>query len=383
MRFFILTILLLSACTTAPVEKTDDEPAKLSLRQASFSDLPNWGGDDFKTFIPAFEKSCARILKGDPNKKLGPLTQAGTYGDWQPVCRSFRNMQPRNVKTFIESRFTPYQVLADGKPEGLFTGYYEASLKGSTTKGGPYQTPLYARPDDLVMVQLGEFREDLKGRRIAGRVIDGKLKPYEDRPQIVSSPPASYTPLVWVDDPIDAFFVQIQGSGVVELNDSNGLKNVMRIGYAGQNGHPYYAIGRELIERGEIEKEDVSLQSIRAWLEAHPDQADEIMNTNASYVFFQELNEEGPKGGEGVTLTAGRSLAIDRSLLSYGLPVWTDIEAPVEGTNKINRMMVAQDTGGAIRGPVRGDVFWGYGERAEALAGPMKSKGQYWILLPK
>ena len=107
------------------------------------------------------------------------------------------------------------------------------------------------------------------------------------------------------------------------------------------------------------------------------------MNTNASYVFFQELNEEGPKGGEGVTLTAGRSLAIDRSLLSYGLPVWTDIEAPVEGTNKINRMMVAQDTGGAIRGPVRGDVFWGYGERAEALAGPMKSKGQYWILLPK
>ncbi|MEM7651032.1 MAG: MltA domain-containing protein, partial [Pseudomonadota bacterium] len=172
---------------------------------------------------------------------------------------------------------------------------------------------------------------------------------------------------------------QIQGSGVVQLDDGG----VMRIGYAGQNGHVYYAIGRELIKRGDIEKEDVSLQSIRSWLEANPDQADEIMNTNESYVFFQELKGEGPLGGSGVALTPGRSLAVDRSLLAYGLPLWADIEAPIDGAPHIQRLMVAQDTGGAIRGPVRGDVFWGYGERAETLAGPMKSQGRYWALLPK
>ena len=376
---FLLVLSFLTACAGVP----EDKKPELSLRLASFSDLPGWQSENFKSFIPAFSKTCERILKRPSDKKLGPLEQSGTYGDWQPHCRAFFALgeKPSHaaLKNFFESRFSPHQVLADKKPEGLFTGYYEASLKGSRTKGGPYQTPLYSRADDLVMVQLGEFRDDLKGRRIAGRVKDGKLTPYESREEIVAGDwPHNDKVLVWVDDPIDAFFVQIQGSGVVRLNDGG----VMRIGYAGQNGHVYYAIGRELIKRGEIEKEEVSLQSIRAWLEAHPDQADEIMNTNQSYVFFKELKGEGPLGGSGVALTAGRSLAIDRSLLSYGLPLWVDIEAPIEGAGRIQHLMVAQDTGGAIRGPVRGDVFWGYGETAEKLAGPMKSKGQYWVLLP-
>ncbi len=374
-----LCILLVSACETVPSKDTE-KPVELRLKETSFAALPGWGQDDLHSFIPAFKKSCERILKKPADKALGPLTQAGTYGDWQPICRSAMNIQPQNAKTFIENRFTPYLVSDAGDADGLFTGYYEASLKGSLQKYGPYQTPLYKRPDDLVMVQLGEFRDDLKGRRIAGRVIDGKLKPYESREQIVAGNwPHNQEVLVWVDDPVDAFFVQIQGSGVVQLNDGN----VMRIGYAGQNGHVYYAIGRELIERGELTKEEVSLQTIRAWLEKHPAQADEIMNTNASYVFFRELDGEGPLGGEGVALTAGRSLAIDRSLISYGVPVWTDIEPPSASVGKIRRLMVAQDTGGAIRGAVRGDVFWGFGERAEAIAGPMKSRGQYWILLPR
>ncbi len=373
----IFLISFLAACTTVPQEEKQPE---LILKEARFSDLPGWGRDDLKTFIPAFSKSCERVLKGAPDKKLGPLEQSGTYGDWQPVCRSFLNVAPQNLKPFFENRFTPYQVLADDEAEGLFTGYYEASLKGSRIKNGPYQTPLHVRADDLVMVQLGEFRDDLKGRRIAGRVKDGKLIPYESRSDIVTGDyPHNDKVIVWVDDPVDAFFVQIQGSGVVELAEGGA----MRIGYAGQNGHVYYAIGRELIKRGDLTKENVSLQSIREWLNAHPDQADEIMNTNASYVFFQELEGEGPLGGEGVALTAGRSLAVDRSLISYGLPLWADIEAPIEGARSIQRLLVAQDTGGAIRGPVRGDVFWGYGDRAETLAGPMKSKGRYWILLPK
>ncbi|MGB0719976.1 MAG: murein transglycosylase A [Bdellovibrionales bacterium] len=365
-----------------PQQEIQENP-QLTLQSATFADLPDWQNDDLKTFIPAFEKSCAKILKADATNTFGPLEQAGTYAKWQRLCYDFNQLDHSSTNAlthFFETNFTPYSVRAGDNPDGLFTGYYEASLRGSKTRHGPYQTPLYTRPEDLVMVQLGEFREELKGQRIAGRVIGGNLKPYESREQIVAGDwPHNDKVLVWVDDPVDAFFVQIQGSGIVQLDDGTAL----RIGYAGQNGHPYYAIGKELYKRGALAKDEISLQTIRNWLEQNPSQAAEIMNTNKSYVFFRELTEEGPIGGQGVALTAGRSLAIDRSLISYGLPVWTDIAAPVTGVAPIRRLMVTQDTGGAIRGPVRGDVFWGYGDTAEAMAGPMKSSGRYWVLLPK
>ena len=383
MKNFILCLMLsliLSACAEVTVK---DEKQPLVLKPAAFDALPGWREDGLKNFAAAFEKSCARIMKAASEKQFGALKESGTYGDWQAPCREFLAIQSASAETlyaFFERYFTPYAVYAGPEKEGLFTGYYEASLSGARTRHGPYRYPLYTRPDDLVMVNLGDFREELKGQRIAGRVMDGNLKPYESRAEIVAGNwPHNDKVLVWVDDPVDAFFVQIQGSGVVELVDGD----VMRIGYAGQNGHPYYAIGRELIKRGYLTADNVSMQSIREWLVAHSAEADEIMNTNKSYVFFHELEGEGPLGGEGIALTPGRSLAIDRSLLSYGLPLWVDIESPVKGTEKLQRLMVAQDTGGAIRGPVRGDVFWGHGERAEALAGPMKSKGRYWVLLPK
>lgn len=375
-RFFLLSLSLLSACA-APL-KTVEGPAKLTLEVASFSDLPGWGNDDLRQFVEAYAKSCARILKSSSEKSFGALAEAGNYAAWQGVCLDMKALDTSDnaaIKAFIERHFRPYSVRGNGDPEGLFTGYYEASLRGSLTKSPVYNIPLYTRPDDLVMVDLGEFREELKGQRIAGRVKDGNLKPYEARAQIVAGQwPHNDKVLVWVDDPVDAFFVQIQGSGVIELAEGG----TMRIGYAGQNGHIYTAIGRELIARGELEKDNVSMQTIREWLAAHPDQADEIMNTNKSYVFFKPLEGEGPLGGENVALTPGRSLAVDRSLLAYGLPLWVDIESPA-----IRRLMVAQDTGGAIRGPVRGDVFWGFGTQAEAMAGPMKSKGRYWVLLPR
>jgi membrane-bound lytic murein transglycosylase A len=390
-RFFTVfsfCILTLAACTDLSQSDLAEMPDQLIVERVSYEELPGWGADDLRSFVPAFSKSCARILRsvkfGNADKALGPLAQAGTYGDWQAPCQVFLDMPPQAsaamIKQFFETHFAPHQVRNGAKAQGLFTGYYEASLRGSKTRSGPYQTPLYARADDLVMVQLGEFRDDLKGRRIAGRVKDGKLVPYEERAEIVAGDwPHNDKVLVWVDDPVDAFFVQIQGSGVVELAEGG----VMRIGYAGQNGHPYYAIGRELINRGVLTKENVSLQSIRAWLVANPASAEEVMSTNASYVFFKALEGEGPLGGEGVALTAGRSLAVDRSLFSYGVPLWTDIELAAAADGHLRRMMVAQDTGGAIRGPVRGDVFWGHGARAEELAGPMKASGQYWMLLPR
>lgn len=381
-----LTLLVLSVFSLTACEKsapTPEEKPPLTLSPASFKDLPGWQDDDLTAILPAWTRSCKRILRRSADRSLGPLEAAGTAGTWHPICRDFlalNNPSTATLRRFIESRLTPHQVAAGKSPEGLFTGYYEAHLRGSLTRHGPYQTPLHSRPDDLIMVQLGDFRDDLKGRRIAGRVKGGNLKPYENREDIVDGNwPHNDHVLLWVDDPVDAFFVQIQGSGIVELADGS----TMRIGYAGQNGHPYYAIGRELIARGALTKKTVSLQSIRAWLAANPSEAAQIMNTNKSYVFFRKLDGAGPVGGEGLPLTPHRSLAIDRSLISYGLPMWLAAEHPDADKPPIQRLMITQDTGGAIRGPVRGDFFWGHGKKAEHYAGLMKSKGKYWVLLPK
>jgi membrane-bound lytic murein transglycosylase A len=368
----LLGILLLNACATG--NGLAPEEAKLVLKPAAFGDLQGWDDDQINLAAQAFAKSCGRIAKRSGTDSFGPV--GGTYADWQGPCSRLSpdtQTDPQAARRFFETEFTPWQGVADnGAREGLFTGYYEASLHGSRTRHDQYQTPLRKRPGDLVMVDLGEFRPTLKGQRIAGRVIDGNLKPYEDHKAIDQGklPNDKDLTLIWVDDPVKAFFLQIQGSGRVVLDDGT----TMRLGYAGQNGWPYYAVGRELVKRGALSKDDVSMQTIEAWLNAHTDQAREIMYTNPSYVFFKELNGDGPLGAENVALTPERSLAVDRTNLAYGVPVWV-------GANK--HLMVAQDTGGAIRGPIRGDIFYGYGDAAEQKAGPMKQRGQWWILLPR
>ena len=368
---------LLSGC--AALEKPATKPdGKLVLQPASFTDLPNWKSDSAQEALIAFRISCGRILKADPVKNFSSEIEAGTNADWQNVCRRIPagDVNAQTARDFFESNFTPFAATNDGDPEGLFTGYFEASLRGSRTRGGDYQIPLRAKPDDLVMVDLGQFRDELKGQRIAGRVVSGSLKPYETRAQIEDGqlPQGKDKVLLWVDSAVDAFFLQIQGSGLVTLNDGT----TQRVGYDGQNGHPYYAIGKELIKRGHLTKDNVSMQSIKTWLAAHPDEGREIMRTNKSYVFFKLTADENPRGGEGVPLTPNRSLAIDHSRMPYGMPVYLSTEML-----GLNRLMVAQDTGGAIRGPVRGDIFFGHGAEAERLAGPMNSKGRYWFLLPK
>jgi membrane-bound lytic murein transglycosylase A len=390
MRFFSLILLLLIAgCVTPPPQQQNKEQAALDLRAASFSDLPGWNDDRQSEALAAFQKSCVLILKQSPSSPFGAQGIAGTYAAWRPACQSASTMplsSDASARAFFEQWFAPWQAIADGQTQGLFTGYYEGSLNGSRTRHGPYQYALRARPGDLVTVDLGEFAPDLKGRKIAGRVLDGRLKPYDDNRAITLGqlPAQEDKALVWVDDPIDAFFLQIQGSGTINLDDGT----TMRVGYAAQNGYTYTAIGRELVHRGDLPKDDVSMQSIRAWLKAHPDQAQDIMFTNRSYVFFRELpgngvTNSGPPGAEGVALTAGRSMAVDHRKLPYGVPVWLDAAPPMPGDAQLERLMVAQDTGGAILGPIRGDVFWGRGQAAETRAGLMKSQGKMWLLLPK
>jgi len=411
--FLILVIALLAMAVwvlledreagldVAPVELPPAPPPEpeLVLESAAFGDLPGWKEDELREALPALLASCGVLARRPLDEPVGPDGLAGTAGDWREPCAEASRLRGAGtpaIRAFLEEALRPWAVSNRGDREGLFTGYYEPSLRGSRRRHGPFQTPLHSRPPELVEVDLGEFREDLEARRIAGVVEGGRLLPFPDREAIDRGALGGRSlEIVWVDDPVDAFFLQVQGSGRVVLEDGAEL----RLGYAAQNGHPYTAIGRELVDRGEMALEEVSLQSIRAWLAAHPEEAPEVMAVNASYVFFRRLEGPGPLGSLGVALTPGRSLAVDRTFLPLGAPLWLDAEAPLvpdeapdqvldgeaapAGATPLRRLMVAQDTGGAIRGPVRGDVFWGPGDRAEILAGHMKHPGRLWLLLPR
>ncbi|HEX5079997.1 MAG TPA: MltA domain-containing protein [Geminicoccaceae bacterium] len=387
----LLLPLALVACGGAePEAPTAPAPPESRLRAVSFADLDGWQLDDPGAALVAFRRSCASFaarpaterLASDP--AIAPL--AGTIEAWRGACAAANGpAAPEQARAFFEDWFQPYLVSDRDQAFGLFTGYYEPLLHGSRHHGGPYTVPLYRAPDDLVRVDLGRFKPDLAGQTIAGRLDGSQLVPYYARAEIDAGALAGRDlELVWVDDPIDKFFLQVQGSGQVQLDDGTR----MRVGYAGQNGHRYHAIGRDLVALGAMTIDEVSLQSIRDWLAAHPEQAGAIMARNDSYVFFRERPEldaaDGPIGAQGVPLTAGRSLAVDARYIPLGAPVWLETTAPwPEGDGPLRRLMVAQDSGGAIRGPVRGDVFWGTGARAEAIAGRMRSEGRYVVLLPK
>ncbi|HYM02685.1 MAG TPA: murein transglycosylase A, partial [Stellaceae bacterium] len=346
----VVFLALLAACTPRP-----PPPDKLTLAPASFADLAGWQQEDFAGALGAFGRSCARLLKRPETTALGI---AGTVADWRAPCAALAALEGNDAaaaRRFFETWFTPWKAGNNGKAEGLFTGYYEPELSGARAPGGRFQTPLLRRPPDLVMVELGLFRPAWRGERIAGRVVEGRLKPYESRAEIERGALDRYhLGWLWVDDPIDAFFLQIQGSGRVRLADGSEV----RVGYDGQNGHPYVAIGKLLADRGVLERDAVSMQAIRAWIKANPEPGKALMAENPSYVFFRELDGDGPIGSEGAVLTAGRSLAVDRDFVPLGVPLWLDAGA---GAERLQRLVVAQDTGGAIRGPVRGDVFWGFG----------------------
>lgn len=383
-----LAAAFLVACERKEEVKAPPPPDKLTLKPAAFTDLPGWTADRVAEAVPAFRRSCAKLTALPADRPVGPDGVGGTGGDWQAPCTALATLPDGDdaaARAFFERWFTPYAAANNDNRRGLFTGYYEVELEGSRTPDPAYPVPLYKRPADLIMVDLGDFADRWKGERIAGRVANGRLKPFEDRAAIEAGALRNKgLELLWLQDPVAVFFLHIQGSGRVRFPDGTET----RVGYAAQNGHKYVAIGKELIDRGELAREQVSLQSIRAWLKAHPDQAPDLMNKNPSYVFFQELKGEGPNGAQNVALTPGRSLAVDSKFLPYGVPVWLDAEDPLaqnptDGQARLRRLLVAQDTGGAIRGPVRGDVFWGHGEDAEKRAGVMKSAGEYYILLPK
>jgi membrane-bound lytic murein transglycosylase A len=380
----VLLCMQVAACVLTP-KKSED---RLSLKESAFAALPNWSADHQAELIPALQKSCTRILKKEPTAEFGVGGFAGTAAPWQEVCQKLSGLllaTDAEARTFFEENFTPYEVWGvdkDGRSsrDGLFTGYYEPMLQGSLTKQGAYTIPLYSRPNDLISVNLGDFKPELKGEKIMGRVEGEKFVPYYKRAEIEKGAIESqHKEIIWVNSAIDAFFLHIQGSGQVRMEDGT----ILRVGYAAENGQAYIAIGKELLKRGALTKDNVSMPSIRDWLEKNPDSAAEVMNVNASYIFFHTLDDkDGVLGAEGVALTPRRSMAVDRKKIPYGVPVWMDAEEP-EGQGRLQRLMIAQDTGGAINGSVRGDFFWGAGEEATRKAGLMKSRGQDYLLLPK
>ncbi len=341
------------------------------LQPAPWSALPNWGRESLRPSLEAFARGCPVLEKQDV---------------WKAPCAGAQTLlagaSEREIASFFELNFDPQQVInADDTDSGMVTGYYEPLLRGSRVKSARYRHPLYGVPPDLLTIDLSSVYPELKHRRLRGRLEGNRVIPYYERGDIERGAPALQgSELVWVDDAVDAFFLHIQGSGQVELENGERI----RVGYADQNGHPFRSLGRLLIQRGEITPERASMQGIKDWARRNPRKVREFLNANPSYVFFRELPRElpGPIGALGVPLTAERSIAVDPRVIPLGVPVYLETTWP-NTADPLNRLMVAQDTGGAINGGVRADFFWGFGDAAGAQAGKMRQSGRMWVLLPK
>lgn len=345
-------------------------PAAKNLRPANWRDLPGWQTDDLGAIWPAFQQSCKVLPKNTPS--------------WRTVCEQGKNINasnPEQVRQFFESQFRPYALVSnEGSNTGLITGYYEAHIRGSRVYGEPYVHPILPVPDDLITIELGEQYPELKGLRLRGRMNGKKVVPYYTRAEIeAEQKKQDKPPLIWTDDPVAFFFMQVQGSGRVLLPDGKQ----MRLGYGNQNGHPYRSIGKLLIDRGELRPEDATMQGIQQWAKNNPKRVPELLASNPSYVFFKELpaSEDGPPGALSVPLTPERSIAIDPRFVPLGAPVFLDTTQP-NSNEPLRRLVMAQDTGGAIKGAPRADFFWGFGPRATEQAGRMKQQGRMWVLLP-
>jgi membrane-bound lytic murein transglycosylase A len=340
----------------------------LKLTATGFEDIAGWQAADLSAALAAFRRSCVKILDAPPN---APMAYAGTAADWREACGNA--FAARDARAFFEANFTPRAV---GTADGLVTGYYEPLLSGSRARHGPFQTPVYGQPDDLITIDLGAFKPEWKGETISGRLDGRSFKPFPTRAQIDAKPPQKTRVLFWSDDPVSVFFLHIQGSGRVWLDDGA----ILRVTYAGQNGHPYTPIGRILIRKFGVPREGMSMQVIRAWLKDHPDDAQHVMESDASFVFFEEQPVGdpalGPQGSGGVALTPRASIAVDHKVHPFGVPVF------ITGGGIAN-LFIAQDTGGAIRGAARADIFFGFGASAEQTAGGMKANARFYVLLPK
>jgi membrane-bound lytic murein transglycosylase A len=376
LAFLLASLLVLGACARQPditslPPVVVEPPEKIApLQPVPWTSVSGWLDDDPLPALQAFVQSC-RSLRFRPQ--------------WQAVCNEaavIASGDSASARHFFEESFIPHQVRKpDGSDKGMITGYYVPDLKGSRTPSARYRYPLFAVPDDLLVIDLRSVYPELGDYRLRGRVEGRRVVPYWNRDDIESGKTTlAGNELFWVEDAVELFFLQIQGSGRIQLE--NGER--VMINYAEQNGHPYRSIGKTLIDRGEMTSSQMSMQNIKAWAKENPDRVNQLLNENPSYVFFRELpaDVQSPPGSLGVPLTPGRSIAVDPRTIPLGSPVFVNTTWP-NSPAPLNRLMLAQDTGGAIKGPVRADFFWGMGDQAGELAGRMKQDLRLWVLVPK
>lgn len=361
-RRFILSFICLILFTFSASAGTNKKYKDLRIRQVAFKNLKGWDKDRHDLAINAFVKSCDKIALLPNSKKIGAGIDNIKVKDFRNVCEMAKvidGMSNKQAKKFFEDWFVPFEVSnIESKKNGLFTGYYEIELHGRREKDSKYKYPIFAKPEDFDGKSVYKTREEIEDGLLEGKNLE----------------------IFYVDDKVDLFFLHIQGSGRVVL-ENNVIK---RIGFSAKNNQPYTSIGKVLIDRKILKKDKVSAGSIKEWLRNNPYQAEEIMYENKSFVFFKELEDDYIRGAQGSVLIPERSLAVDKDIVPFGFPIWLETTLPIEGKGKVpyNRLLVSQDTGSAIKGAVRGDVFFGFGERAEELASYMKQKGKYYILLP-
>lgn len=364
-----VVVAILTPAPPLPFELSPPALPVPPLTPVVWEAVEGWLLDDPAAALDVFVKGCATIKR---------------RADWGRVCAEASKIAPESAaaRTFFEEHFIPHLVRnPDGSDTGLVTGYYIPNLNGSRQRSDRYRYPLYAVPDDLLIVDLRSVYPDLVNYRLRGRLVGRKVVPYYSRAEIDSDPaPLAGKELFWIDDPVELFFMHIQGSGRVLLDDGSAVM----VHFADQNGYPFRSIGKLLLDRGEMTKAQMSMQNIKAWAQAHPNETAALLNENASYVFFETLpgSPATAPGALGIPLIAERSIAVDSRTIPLGAPVFLSTTRP-SSKDSLQQLVVALDTGGAIRGAVRADFYWGQGEAAGALAGRMKQRGKMWVLLPR
>jgi len=377
-RALLVLIVLAAGCTPLPPKpepapppvKPPAGPETALYQEVGFDALPGWSQASLSQSLRAFLVGCGR--------PAAPLLVACELAARVPAG------DETAARQFFESQFTAYALRSSTSGDvGLLTGYYEPVIDGARSRDATNRFPIYGVPEDLIVVELGSVSPEVRGLRLRGRLEGQRLLPYWSRADIEARSSELPAPIIaWARDPVELAFLQIQGSGQIRFPNGERL----RIGFANVNGHPWRSLGRYLVERGEMTLDQASMQSIKAWIAANPHRAREVLNADPSYVFFRELKElkedEGPIGAQNVPLTAGHSLAVDRRFVALGAPIYLATNVPLS-EERLERLMVAQDTGGAIRGVVRGDFYWGSGAEAGAQAGRMRNQAKMWLLWPR
>lgn len=368
----------------------DTAPRALAARfqPTTWAALPGWQSDDLSHVWKGFVNNCKGLMR--PVSGSLAMPARATPRAWQPVCAavlssgiSVTTPDPTSVRRFLQDHLQPWRVLdSAGHPAvNTVTGYYEPLVHASRTRGGQYQWPLYAAPDDLLTIDLGSVYPELAGKRVRGKLVGKRVVPYDTRAEIAASakqPPV----IVWVNDPVEAFFLTVQGSGRALLPSGETI----RLAYADHNGRPYASIGKWLADHGQMPLAKASMQNIKAWAKLHPDRVQEMLNANPAEVFFREEAvsdaDLGPRGAYGIALIGQRAIAVDTSFVPLGAPVYLSTTYPATA-RPLDRLVFAQDTGSAIKGAGRADFYWGSGDEAGAQAGRMKQRGEMWVLWPK